>query len=239
MTTTDPAINTWSNDNLSDLALEETTHGSGTTAQRTAISSWSADRPFFDADEAVWYYNSHVSAPGSITWTQIGTGFTEFSTTPITDDAEITSLSGDWIGEKGYQLGSAGELYTVTHIEFKSGTSTNSTYRVVVGLFKVDAETPVDTSPFLIAYGDQIVPLTSTTHKVELLGAPIVDGAEWLFPAMNTNNANVDYRSTAGASAAKQFVESFSANPAIGPHAITWLNNSNDVYVKLYYRRIA
>ena len=96
MTTTDPAINAWSNDNLSDTALEETTHGSGTTAQRDAVSTWEAGRPFWDVDVGAWFKNSHASAPSSVTWTSItNTIIVKASnesktTTTFTDDADFT-----------------------------------------------------------------------------------------------------------------------------------------------------
>jgi hypothetical protein len=54
--------------------LNNTTHGSGTTATRTAITAgWRADRPFFDEDEGIWYYNSHVTPATNVTWSIIGT----------------------------------------------------------------------------------------------------------------------------------------------------------------------
>lgn len=51
--------------------LDNTTHGSGTTSERTAITSWPANKPFFDETLAQWFSNTHVSAPSSITWTAI------------------------------------------------------------------------------------------------------------------------------------------------------------------------
>lgn len=61
----------WANNPLSDASLNATTHGSGTTATRTGLSSWPANRPFFDTTDDTWYYNSHVSAPSSVTWTKV------------------------------------------------------------------------------------------------------------------------------------------------------------------------
>lgn len=42
-----------------------------TTAQRTGLTSWPATTPVFDTDEHSWYYNSHASAPSSITWSSV------------------------------------------------------------------------------------------------------------------------------------------------------------------------
>lgn len=69
---TAPLDSDWANTNISDSALNGTTHGSGTTAERTAIGSWPANRPFFDTTLDLWYYNSHASAPSSVTWTRLG-----------------------------------------------------------------------------------------------------------------------------------------------------------------------
>lgn len=66
-----PIDSDWANTNASDAALNATTHGSGTTAARTAITNWPANRPFFDTTLNRWFYNSHASAPTSVTWTNI------------------------------------------------------------------------------------------------------------------------------------------------------------------------
>jgi len=114
----------WSNDELSDTNLDSTTHGSGTTATRTGITSnWPANRPFFDTDEERWYSNTHVSAPTSVTWTVIG-GEAEgkkFSLdgTPVNRDQLIfDSTDGDWKSKDGS---------STLHNENTANQSTSST----------------------------------------------------------------------------------------------------------------
>lgn len=87
-----PANNLWRSAELvTAAALNDTTHGSGTTAERNAISSWPANRPFYDTDEHMWYYNSHASAPSSVTWTRLGSSGEE----------STGSVSGDATGQRG------------------------------------------------------------------------------------------------------------------------------------------
>jgi len=66
-----PADDSWSGYSPTATNLDETTHGSGTTTERNAITSWPAARPFFDTDLHDYFYNSHASAPSSVTWSTI------------------------------------------------------------------------------------------------------------------------------------------------------------------------
>ena len=66
-----PLDGPWAGLVVSAASLDKTTYGQGTTVTRTGLTSWPADRPFFDSTERIWYYNSHASAPSSVTWTPI------------------------------------------------------------------------------------------------------------------------------------------------------------------------
>ena len=70
-------LENWSNNVADDATLNATTHGSGTTAERTAITSWPGSRPFFDTDKGKFYRNSHGAVPSSVTWTEIGSAQAE------------------------------------------------------------------------------------------------------------------------------------------------------------------
>ncbi len=79
----------WNNNILGDATLEATTHGSGTTATRTGLGTWEANRPFFDTDLGQWFYNSHASAPSSVTWTPMGSAIVTISSAPATPDVGV------------------------------------------------------------------------------------------------------------------------------------------------------
>jgi hypothetical protein len=73
----------WITEPISPEKLNSTTHGSGTTAVRVAITGgWRADRPFFDEDEGQWYYNTHVTPATNVTWSKIGTFIPNVSSLP-------------------------------------------------------------------------------------------------------------------------------------------------------------
>jgi len=65
----------WQAQTIADSDLNLTTYGNGTTAVRNAITSWENTRLFFDTDTRTLYYNSHASAPSSVTWTEIPSGY--------------------------------------------------------------------------------------------------------------------------------------------------------------------
>ncbi|MFB5617791.1 MAG: hypothetical protein ACE5Q4_03925 [Nitrosopumilus sp.] len=78
-----PYDSAWVNPEAINAAkLNRTTYGNGTTSERNAITNWAADRIFFDTDTGKMYYNTHVSAPTSVEWTEI----TPISTSVNTDD---------------------------------------------------------------------------------------------------------------------------------------------------------
>ena len=65
-----PIQRKWSGQVAGTANLNSTTHGSGTTAQRTPASPWPTDRPWFDTTIQEWYYNSNVEA--TPVWDRIG-----------------------------------------------------------------------------------------------------------------------------------------------------------------------
>jgi len=82
-----PKDASWSGISPTATNLDDSTFGQGTTTERNNITSWPATRPFFDTDDNVWYYNSHVSAPSSVTWSNISP--------PAVRTRKVDTLSSD------------------------------------------------------------------------------------------------------------------------------------------------
>ena len=55
---TAPLTDSWEGQVISSANLDKTTHGSGTTAVRTALGSWSPSRLFFDTTDGRLYRNA-------------------------------------------------------------------------------------------------------------------------------------------------------------------------------------
>jgi len=83
----------WATQAITDAALNKTTYGQGTTSERNAISNWENTRLFWDTDTRALYYNSHASAPSSVTWTEIPSGY-PLSSIPAKGDFGVGR--GNW-----------------------------------------------------------------------------------------------------------------------------------------------
>ena len=93
-----PLTGPWSGETvISAASLNKTTHGSGTTTEREAITSWPTDRPFFDSDLGIWFKN--VGTESDITWAELGGVFYGDG-----HDGDLTVSADQTIsGEKHYE----------------------------------------------------------------------------------------------------------------------------------------
>jgi hypothetical protein len=91
---TAPLTGSWAGQNASASNLDGTTHGSGTTAERTALvgTAWPVNRPFYDSDLDCYFYNS--GSAGSCAWTE--TTFPSSSSLPGSPvDAQFHRLTSN------------------------------------------------------------------------------------------------------------------------------------------------
>ncbi len=63
-----------------------------TSAERTALTGWAANVPIFDSTLKKWYWNSHGSAPSSITWSVV-TGETFLKAHKASSTARATTTT--------------------------------------------------------------------------------------------------------------------------------------------------
>jgi hypothetical protein len=220
-----PETDSWSGIAPTAEHLDNTTHGSGTTAERTAITSWPATRPFLDTDENAWYYNSHVSAPSSVTWSIIGIQESSEQTEDLTN-AESSSKSGAniWKGQS-FTLGVAGKLYKITDIEFKtSGTASGN---AIVGLFD-------KTTLELLAYGPQFTLAGNTTYK-QAIFTPMLRGNVEYFPCVN-HDTSAQIRGL-NDSGGEEISETYAENPTRLDNTRTLSTGTTVTYsLTIYYR---
>jgi len=104
----------WAAETITDVKLNRTTYGSGTTAEREAISNWPATRLFFDTDVSDTFYNSHASAPTSVTWSSVGG-----------QDVSAQFPTTGWAGDRFYHT-TANQIFRKNLFNWRGVTDTNN-----------------------------------------------------------------------------------------------------------------
>ncbi len=160
----------------------------------------------------------------------------EQSSSPITDDAESDINQGFFSAQLPVTLPTTEEMYMLTAIEWKNGTTINGS---AIGIaYMADAVPPIKDHILVIAQ----TPLTAQSgsgvvQKVSFDSCVIVKGGSIIHVGVYSNSATGTYRKRTGGTAS--YKKSLGTVTGIAHTDLTtWINTGLDMYIKLYYKGV-
>jgi len=163
----------------------------------------------------------------------------EASNTPTTDNADFTPGAGGQF-DRYYEyvtLPNTEELYEIVGIEWKNGATVNG--NVMSGVDVIDADPPtVDHTP-LVALGILTAQAgVSVIQRVSILAPAILRAGTILGVWFSTESTTATFRHNTGATSKKhsKALVASQTTPAAAENTAFVAANTNQVYLKLYYR---
>jgi len=230
-----------SNDQPEQARLNQKTTFVGTGAQIAALSTTFAGQHAFCTSTGSGFTvdNEYIRNAANDAWLNfaditLGVNETsESSSTPITDDGDLTVAAGHRY-YAFFTLPTTETLYYITGIEWKNGATVAG--NVIAGIDVIDADPPTINSTPLAGLAQEVAQAgTSAVQRVSVNFSKLFRGGTVLGVWVSLSSGTATLREDNGAANGRKKATAFDSSPSAAENT-GFTTGIDPVYLKVYYR---